>query len=188
MLRIPFHSVLSIGPEQRAFCFLCVWTRAATTVRLQDDASPGVSPNVDISSPTATALADRRVRIQAVVKVSSATLLFLLLLAPARPLSPSSGVRLLCCSLQNLSFEDRSDSWVRQEAGTSPPTALVSLANRKKKRSEQLVQVATPDLAAGVAAEAIPSPAASGQGARKVRHHHHHFAASCCVFSALNAL
>jgi hypothetical protein len=46
-------------------------------VRLKDDASPGVSPNVDISSATATALADRRVRIQAVVKVSSATLLFL---------------------------------------------------------------------------------------------------------------
>ena len=80
-----------------------------------------------------------------------------------------------CCSLQNLSFEDRSDSWVRQEAGTSPPTALVSLANRKKKRSEQLVQVATPDLAAGrAAAEAIPSPAASGSGARKLCQHHHH--------------
>ena len=94
-----------------------------------------------------------------------------------------------CFSLQNLSFEDRSDSWVRQEAGTSPPTALVSLANRKKKRSEQLVQVATPDLAAGgAAAEATPSPAASGQGARKVCQYHHHFAASCCVFSALNAL
>jgi hypothetical protein len=79
----------------------------------------------------------------------------LLLLPP--PLPPSSGAcgAVLCCSLQNLSFEDRSDSWVRQEAGNTPPAALVSLASRKKKHSEQLAQVALPDQVVGGAAPAL---------------------------------
>jgi hypothetical protein len=68
---------------------------------------------------------------------------FTLLLLPP-PLTPSSAACVLCCLLQNLSFEDRSDSWVRQEAGNTPPAALVSLARRKKKHSEQLAQVALP--------------------------------------------
>ena len=146
-------------------------SHAAGTIRLQDVAPPArTPPHVDISSPTATALADRRVRIQAVVKVSCVTVLQVL----TYPSYPSNTVVWRSASLhvvhvfvgfeQSLAMEDRTHSWVRQDSDVdpSPPAALVSLANRRK-RSGQRVTVAASGLAGGGATASLgTSPTKAG--------------------------
>ena len=158
-------------------------SHAGGTVRLQDVAPPArTTPHVDISSPTATALADRRARIQAVVKVSCVTVLQV----PTYPSYPSNTVVWRSTSLhavhvfvgfeQSLAMEDRTHSWVRQDSDVdpSPPAALVSLANRRK-RSDQPVTVAASGLAGGSAA------ACSGSSPTKAGAH------TVCCFPAFQS-